>query len=78
MISFIMEEKVVRPPRNPVTRKAEARGGGEVLGEKEGEETDQERAGSIDEERAIGEAASQKGGGKQCDGVSRECAQCAA
>lgn len=64
MISFIMEEKVVRPPRNPVTRKAEARGGGEVLGEEEGEETDQERAGSIDEERAIGEAASKKGGGK--------------
>ena len=62
MISFIMEEKVVRSPRNPVTRNAEARG--EVLGEEEGEETDQERAGSIDEERAIGEAASQKGGGK--------------
>lgn len=49
-----------------------------MLGEEEGEETDQERAGSIDEERAIGEAASQKGGGKQCDGVSRECTQCAA
>ena len=32
-----------------------------MLGE-EGEETDQERAGSIDEERAIGKAASQKGG----------------
>lgn len=62
MISFIMEEKVVRPPRNPVTRNAEARG--EVLCEEEGEETDQERAGSIDEERAIVEAASQKGGGK--------------
>lgn len=28
MISFIMEEKVVRPPRNPVTRNAEARGEG--------------------------------------------------
>ena len=49
-----------------------------MLGEEEGEETDQERAGSIDEERAIGEAASQKVGSTQCDGVSRECAQCAA
>lgn len=38
MISFIMEEKVVRPPRNPVTRNAEARGEGEVLCEEEGEE----------------------------------------
>lgn len=35
-----------------------------MLGEEEGEEIDQERAGSIDEESAIGEAASQKGGGK--------------
>ena len=78
MISFIMEEKVVSPPRNPVTRNAEARGGGKVLGEEAGEEADQERAGPIDDERAIGEAASQKGGGDQCDGVSRECAQCAA
>ena len=36
-----------------------------MLGEEEGEETDQERAGSIDEERVMGEAASQKGGGKR-------------
>ena len=68
MISFIMEEKVVRPPRNPVTRNAEARGEGKCCVKKKArrpiEETDQERAGSIDEERAIGEAASQKGGGK--------------
>ena len=45
-------------------QKCRGKGGGEVLCEEEGEETDQERAGSIDEERAIGEAASQKGGGK--------------
>ena len=59
-------------------QKCGGKGGGEVLGEEEGEEADQKRAGSIDDERAIGEAASEERGGCQCDGVSRECAQCAA
>lgn len=59
-------------------QKRGGKGGGKVLGEEAGEEADQERAGPIDDERAIGEAASKKGGGDQGDGVSRECAQCAA